>query len=124
MRGSLRETIGSNRTRRNVQLIHANWLRSKLSTSSSYSFYHACIEFDGQKLAGVVERGCRSMAPGDFIGEDAEEGRFGTAARECCAVTRVGLPSKERDVGSPAGSELRVSSVLIISLSASVAKQN
>jgi hypothetical protein len=41
------------------------------------------------------------MAPGDFIGEDAE-GRFGTAARECCAVTGVGLPSNARDVGSPA----------------------
>lgn len=64
------------------------------------------------------------MAPGDFIGEGAEEGRFGTAARECCAVTGVDLPSKARDVGSPAGSELRTSSVSIISLSASVAKQN
>ena len=64
------------------------------------------------------------MAPGDFIGEGAEEGRFGTAARECCAVTGVGLPSKARDVGSPAESELRISNVSIISLSASVAKQN
>ena len=124
MRRSLRKTVGSNRTRINAQLIHANWLRSKLPTSSSYTSYHACIKFDGQRLAGVVERGCRSMAPGDFTGEDAEEGRFGTAARECCAVTEVGLPSKARDVGSPAGSELRIDSVSIISSSASVANQN
>ena len=56
------------------------------------------------------------MAPGDFIGKDAEEGRFGTAAREYCAVTGVGFPSKARDVGSPARSELRISSVSITSL--------
>ena len=63
------------------------------------------------------------MAPGDSIGEGAE-GRFSIVARECCAVTGVDLPSKPRDVGSPAGSELRINSVSIISLSASVAKQN
>ena len=62
------------------------------------------------------------MALGEFIGKDTEEGRFGTAIWECCAITRVGLPSEERDIGSSTRSELRVSSVLIILLLASVAK--